>query len=161
MTPAEYTEHVDLWADDIYRFTLRCCNVKEHCEDAVQEAFAALWERLDSIKLEEAKRFLFTVAKHKLFDRLRHDKVVQQSQAELQQEESYEAYRQMELKEVMNMAMQQLSETQRAILQLHDIEGYGYNEVAEILKLNYKQVQVYAFRAKVKLKQILIHQRII
>ena len=87
---------------------------------------------------------------------MRHDKVIQQSQSELIQEECYEQHEQVELKEMMNMALQQLPEIQRAILQLHDIEGYGYEEVAKILEINYRQVQVYAFRAKVKMKQILI-----
>ena len=157
MTPAEYTKSVDRWSDDIFRFAMRCCNVREHCEDAVQEAFATLWERIDKIKANEAKSFLFTVTQRRLFDMIRHEKVVQKgcSEMALTQDDIDEPLEQIDLKEAMNKALQQLPERQRAILQLHDVEGYRYEEIATIMNMNYKQVQVDTFRAKVKMKQLL------
>ncbi len=40
-------------------------------------------------------------------------------------------------------------------MQLRDVEGYSYKEIAEQLKINENQVQVYLFRARTTMKKIL------
>ena len=49
--------------------------------------------------------------------------------------------------------MQRLPETQKAILQLRDIDGYSYKEIAEVLNISEQQVQVYLFRARVAMRK--------
>ena len=49
--------------------------------------------------------------------------------------------------------MDNLSEIQRAILQLRDIDGYSYKDIAEILKISDKQVQVYLYRARLNMRK--------
>lgn len=163
MTPAEYEKAICLYADDIYRFALRCCGDSAKCDDAVQEAFMALWERHDSIKANECKGFLFTITRRKIIDSIRHEKIRISAQGEIfaLSETTTTPIEDYELSDAIIKAFEQLSDMQRTILTLHDIEGYDYSEIADIVGQKYKYVQVTAFRARVKLKEILIKMKII
>ena len=46
-----------------------------------------------------------------------------------------------------------LPEKQRTVLQLRDVEGKSYREIAEILGITEEQVKVTLFRARQKVKQ--------
>lgn len=157
MTPSEYNRCIDLWSDDLYRFARHCSDGEEEADDAVQEAFTSLWEQHEGVALEEAKGFLFVVAQRRIADLFRRvrkniDMQVDMVAAEGLCHSPAEHY---ELHDAMRMAMKQLSERQRAILTLHDVEGYDYNEIAEMMQMTYTQVQVSTFRARTKMKQLL------
>ena len=49
--------------------------------------------------------------------------------------------------------MDSLPETQRSIMQLRDIEGKTYIEIADILQLTEAQVKVYLHRARTKVRE--------
>ena len=157
MTSTEYEKAIDLFADDVYRFALRCCGDRSRCDDAVQEAFAALWEHRDSVNTTDCKGFLFTVVRRKLIDSMRHDKVRLTAQSEMTVigETASNPFESYELSDAIIKAFEQLPDMQRTVLTLHDIEGYDYREIAGIIGQKYKYVQVAAFRARMKMKQIL------
>lgn len=157
MTAEEYNEAVDLWADDVYRFALSCCRDSDRSRDAVQEAFARLWEMRDRIDQKRCKGFLIMVTQNKLRDDYRHEQIVAASQEALNQNRETETNpaRDIDLRDALDKAMAQLSEQQRTILTLHDLEGYRYDVIASMMKMNYRQVQVGAFRARLKMKEIL------
>lgn len=52
-----------------------------------------------------------------------------------------------------NMKHRGQAEKQRLIMQLRDIEGESYKEIAKILNLTEEQVKVNLFRARQKVKQ--------
>ena len=52
--------------------------------------------------------------------------------------------------------MDRLPEVQRSIMELRDIEGKSYAEIAEILELTESQVKVYLHRGREKVKKSLI-----
>ncbi|MGW8314251.1 MAG: RNA polymerase sigma factor, partial [Bacteroidales bacterium] len=57
-----------------------------------------------------------------------------------------------DLKEVLERAIGQLPDDQRAVVMLRDYEGYAYREISEITGLSESQVKVYIYRARVFLK---------
>ena len=158
LTAEDYNEAVELWADDAYRFALSCCGDTERSKDAVQEAFTRLWEHRKELTKERCKGFLILVTQRRLRDDFRHDKVVAAAHSTMAREQ--EPYStpsiDYELSDSIHKAMSQLSEKQRTILTLHDIEGYSYGEIASILEANYREMQVAAFRARVKMKKLLL-----
>ncbi len=162
MTLDEYNNAIDLFADDIYRFALRCCSDKSMCDDAVQEAFAALWEQHEKASFDDCKGFLLTVARRKIIDSIRHDNVRLSAQSEMAPEMETVAtpFDNYDLNDAIVKAFEQLTDLQRTVLTLHDIEGYDYREIADITNMNYKTVQVTAFRARTKMKEILIKMKI-
>ena len=62
----------------------------------------------------------------------------------------------MDLQEILHNALDQLPEVQRTVILLRDYEGYDYAEIGRITNLKESQVKVYIFRARKKLKQILV-----
>lgn len=147
----EYNKGVDLWSDDAYRFACSCCDDAECCKDAVQEAFAKLWEHREEVRWEKGKAFLLSVVHNHLVSRLRYDKV--RSIRGNTIEEALSPDVSFDLKEAINRAMSALPQVQRECVQLRDVEGYSYKEIANILNISDQQVQVYIFRARVALKR--------
>ena len=97
------------------------------------------------------------VTQNKLRDDYRHEQIVAASQEALSQNRETETNpaHDIDLRDALDKAMAQLSEQQRTILTLHDLEGYRYDVIASMMKMNYRQVQVGAFRARLKMKEIL------
>jgi len=60
-----------------------------------------------------------------------------------------------ELSEVMNAAIAQLSEKLRAIIVLKEVDGFSYEEIADILECSRGTVKSRLFRARERLKEIL------
>ena len=61
-----------------------------------------------------------------------------------------------DVREAIERAADQLPDIQRAVLMLRDWEGYSYKEIAEITGLSDSQVKVYLFRARKKMKELLV-----
>ena len=59
-------------------------------------------------------------------------------------------------KELIDHHLDQLPEIQKSVLLLRDFEGYDYNEIGKITKLNESQVKVYIFRARKSLKEFIV-----
>jgi RNA polymerase sigma-70 factor (ECF subfamily) len=58
------------------------------------------------------------------------------------------------------MIIKTLPEQQQTIIQLRDIEGYDFEEIAEILDMNENAVRVNLSRARKKVREILINSKI-
>jgi len=54
---------------------------------------------------------------------------------------------------IIHRLINELPEKQRLIMQLRDIEGESYKEIADVLHLTEEQVKVNLFRARQKVKQ--------
>ena len=57
-----------------------------------------------------------------------------------------------DLSEILERAVENLPEDQKAVVMLRDYEGYSYREISEITDLSETQVKVYIYRARVFLK---------
>lgn len=156
MTQKEYNNGVRLWADDVYRFAIHCGGGEELSKDAVQEAYASLWERRERVPVEKGKSFLLTVAHNHLMSHHRHQQVHLQAAPLLTPAAAVAPDEGFDLQEALHKALEHLPQVQRAAIELKDVEGYSCREIADILSLNEKQVTVYLFRARVSLKKTLI-----
>lgn len=156
MTQKEYNNGVRLWADDVYRFAVHCCGDNESGKDAVQEAYAALWEHREEVNTEKGKSFLLTVVHNWAMSQHRHRKVQENVATDLIGETTVRPDERFDLREALEQAASLLPEVQRAAMMLKDVDGYSCREIAEILHLNEKQVTVYLYRARVSMKKTLI-----
>lgn len=135
------------------RFAMRCCQSRPDCEDAVQEALAALWCHHDEVSTDKGKSYLLSAAYRSLMMALRHGKVVRMHEEQTIVETVTAPDERFDLREAIECSLQALPEVQRAILQLRDVEGYSYAEIGETLGLSDSQVQVYLFRARVTMRK--------
>lgn len=126
------------------------CKDEDRSKDAVQDAFVKLWERRDQVDPKKVKSYLFTTVHHKIIDGFRHDKRHQAIEKTPEQRTVNQG--QHDLQSVLHEALNTLPEIQRSVVLLRDYEGYNYDEIAEITKLNLSQVKVYIFRGRKHLK---------
>jgi len=155
MTVKEYNNTVELYSDNVFRFILKNIRDEEKAKDIVQDAFAKMWLKADEIDGEKSKSYLFTTAYRTMIDLIRREK--KQGDWEEVKEQSYahnDSYS--GLGEILQNALQKLSEIQRSVILLRDYEGYDYSEIGEITGLSLSQVKVYIFRARKSLKDYLV-----
>lgn len=155
MTPAEYNKCVDQYSDGLYRFLYKNLRDSDKARDLVQDAFEKMWTQVQEVEFGKAKSYLFTVGYHKMIDWVRREK--RNEWLEEHHEEQYAtSTHYSDLKEILNKALQRLSEVQRSVIMLRDYEGYSYDEIGEIMNLNESQVKVYIFRGRQLLKNYLV-----
>ncbi|WP_126972522.1 RNA polymerase sigma factor [Gynurincola endophyticus] len=155
MTVQEYNELITNYADNVYRFILKNLRHESDAQDIVQSAFEKVWIHKDQVESATAKSYLFTVAYNLMIDHIRKSKRVQLKDdfsEDLRQTHSSVN----QLKEVLQIALQRLSETQRSLVMLKDYEGYSYEEIGKITGLSESQVKVYLHRARLQLKNFLV-----
>lgn len=152
MTTLEYNQCVDKYADAVFRFILKSIRDEETAKDIVQESFANMWDKRQNVDGKKAKSYLFTAAYHTMIDTIRRDRKASVGDGFLERTRSHsETYS--DLKEILNEAIETLSEVQKSVILLRDYEGYSYDEIAKIVGLNESQVKVYIYRARVALKK--------
>lgn len=152
MTPAEYNAAVDAHSDGIYRFALKHLRDEELAKDVVQESYARLWSRVDQVEAAKAKSYLFTTAHHAMVDEVRKGSRSRRME-EHHEELRHTSQDQPDLKEVLDAALARLPAIQRSVVLLRDLEGYAYEEIAELTGLNLAQVKVYIYRGRTALKE--------
>jgi RNA polymerase sigma factor (sigma-70 family) len=152
LTRSEYNRAVQEYSGRLYRFVYKCLRNSDDTRDVLQDSFAKLWQNRDKVEWPKAKSWLFTVAYNGLLNLIRT-----RNRVELVDEfSSYEPYMEadlrIELKEIVDNALELLTPIQRSVILLRDLEGYDYAEIGQILNLNESQVKVYLFRARQKIK---------
>lgn len=152
MTAAEYNSAVDAHADGIYRFALKHLRDEDLAKDVVQESYARLWSRIDQVDGAKAKSYLFTTAHHVIVDEARKGTRVRRME-EHHEDLRHTSQSQPDLKEVLDAALATLPAIQRSVVLLRDLEGYTYEEIAELTGLNLPQVKVYIYRGRTALKE--------
>lgn len=153
MTVDDYNRCVDQHSDGVYRFALKHLRDTDKAKDVVQESYARLWMKVDEVEAAKAKSYLFTTAHHIIVDTARR------GQRSTRMEEHHEDLQhtgeagQPDLKEILDAGLATLPEIQRSVILLRDLEGYTYEEIAELTGLNLTQVKVYIYRGRTALKE--------
>ena len=155
MTVKEYNQSVALYSDNIYRFVLKNIKDSEKAKDIVQDTFEKVWLNHANITYSKVRSYLFSAAYHTLIDSVRRDKYkADWNNAEHDSHFTTQSYS--DLNEVLHQALDKLPAVQKNVILLRDYEGYSYNEIAEITRLNEAQVKVYIFRGRQFLKNYLV-----
>ena len=151
MTVEEYNRAVDAYADNLFRFVVKNLKNEAMASDVVQDTFEKLWVKLEDVSGLKVKTYLFTSAYHTMIDYIRKEKRYADADPATMNDGS-ESGHYSDLAEILERAVQNLPEDQKAVVMLRDYEGYSYREIAEITKLSEAQVKVYIYRARVYLK---------
>lgn len=145
--------------DKLFRLALRITFNRAEAEDIVQETLIRVWNKRDEwMQFGSIEAYCLIVAKNLAIDR-RERKDAQTVELTPEVEQTPDAsgpYDRLVDKERMNLIhrlVNELPEKQRLIMQLRDIEGKSYKEIAIVLHLTEEQVKVNLFRARQKVKQ--------
>ena len=138
----------------------------EHlAEDAVQETFLALTRHMDkigSVESSATRNFLATIVKNKATDLLRkrqgiseEEEFTKEQEAEVSGGDLLEQYLTQESYEHILMAVRQLDEIYRVVFEYKYLHELSDREIADLLGVTPKVVNVRVFRARKKLQELL------
>ena len=150
MTTKEYNKAVDQFSDNIFRFAMKHLKNEMSANDIVQETFLKVWAKKEDVSFEKVKSYLFTTAYHTILDWIKKEK--RSGDMNGVDDLHMDNGQNVDLKEVLDEALDRLPEIQKTVVLLRDYEGYNYSEIAEVTGLGESQVKVYIFRARKALK---------
>jgi RNA polymerase sigma-70 factor (ECF subfamily) len=134
-------------------------------EDVVQEVFAQLWEKSDSINVQTSIRaYMYSMVRNRCLNILKSIKITDNSkiletQATFDIEYNPDWHLDDEaqvLYEKVMVALEKLPQKMRAIVRLRFIENYHYNEIAEELDISVNTVKTQLKRAKIKFSELIV-----
>ncbi|MBR1414589.1 MAG: RNA polymerase sigma factor [Prevotella sp.] len=151
--------------DELFRLALRITLDRADAEDVVQETMLKVWNRRDTwSELESIEAFCLTVCRNTALDKVKR---ADQLNTSLDDEEA-QGYEQADLSyasdpeeqavqrdrvELVRKLIERLPEKQRTCMQLRDVEGKAYKEIALLMGITEQQVKVNIFRARQTIKQ--------
>ncbi|NNF01992.1 MAG: RNA polymerase sigma factor [Bacteroidia bacterium] len=154
----EFRAKVIPTSDKLCRFALRLLKNKQEAEDVVQDVLVKLWNRRKDIgTYKNPEAFAMTVTKNMCLDILRTRKrfVDNEPRDEPDRKTPLDVAEWNDVRSQIDNAMNTLPEQQKMIVQLRDIEGYDYEEIAQILEINVNTIRVNLSRARAKIREIL------
>ena len=145
--------------DKLFRLALRITFDRAEAEDVVQDTMIRVWNKREEwTQFGSIEAYCLTVAKNLAIDRSQKKEAQNVELTPEMEEESeisgpYDHLVNNERMSIIHRLINELPEKQRLIMQLRDIEGESYKEIAKILNLTEEQVKVNLFRARQKVKQ--------
>lgn len=159
MTEEKFISLILPLRDRLFRIAWHIMRNREEAEDIVQDVMLRIWNKAEEVlQIECMEAYCYTMAKNLALNRIEL-KVNQQVDLENKQDIWREEGPLLQLEEnervsLLLQLMEQLPEPQRDIIQLRDVEGMSYSEIALTLRLTEEQVKVYLFRARKKIKEL-------
>lgn len=145
----------------LYRLALRITLDSAEAEDIVQETMIKVWnqrDQLDTVLSVEA--YCMAICRNMALDRKeRKDSQNQELTQEMQENclldssTPHESLVQEERLQIVHQLLNELPLNYREVMQLRDIEGKTYKEIAQILSLTEEQVKVNLFRARQRIRE--------
>ena len=156
----EYKTEVLPLKNKLYRFAKRLLNHAEEAEDAVQEVLIRLWQKRNKLNNKNIEAFAMIVTKNRCIDKIRAKRrnLIKLEETMLPANDS-SPYNQIELAdsiEKVHQIIKLLPDRQKMIFQLRDIEGYTYDEIAEVMQLSKNVIKVNLYRARKKIRELLL-----
>jgi RNA polymerase sigma-70 factor (ECF subfamily) len=149
----------DATAVDLLAYLLRRTRTPEDAADCLAETFLVAWNKRDSlpIHLDEARRWLFGVARNVLKRDWKRESRASAAKAELARE-LHGAQRPIREDDPVTAALRQLPPIDREIIEMLAWDQLAPREVAAILELSPNVVRIRAHRARLKLREALESQ---
>ncbi len=148
--------------DKLFRYAFSYNKDKSESEDIVQEVFIRLWQKrknLDKIKNIEA--WSMTITRNLTFDKLKANRLEFNDlhHVEDKAQEIFNPEQMVEQSETIagiRKIIDSLSEKQKQVIFLRDIEGHTYQEIGDIMGIDQNLVKVTLFRARENVRKKLL-----
>jgi RNA polymerase sigma-70 factor (ECF subfamily) len=140
----------------LYRTAMRITQNPADAEDVVQETMIKVWNRRQEWQqIESMEAFCLTICRNLSLDKMRRmDNQTQSLDSEIDSTDSSHSANPEEQAvlhdrvQLVRTLIRQLPEKQRTCMQLRDIEGKSYRDIATVMGITEQQVKVNIFRAR-------------
>lgn len=156
MTEKEFKMKVLSLTSLVYPMAVRMLRNEEAARDAVQTSMLKIWENRKKLARDQnPKAFVFKVVRNTCLDEIKRKKADRMDEVELAahfktSDDSYDA---VEAVNMVKIIVNELPDGQREVIQLRDIEGLEFNEIADILAYDLPYIRVLLSRARKTIKQ--------
>jgi len=147
--------------DKLFRFAFRLLQNVQEAEDAVQDVMAGIWAKRDQWgEWKSIEAYCMTATRNNCLDRIRKRRVVPVQEEKAGQVSSpdrdpYEKMMDKQMIQRIRQCMDVLPENQQQVVRLREMEGFSYNEIAEVLDMTLDQVKVNLFRGRNAIKKLI------
>ena len=162
MSTERFHEIVLPLKDKLYRHALSIIRDRSEAEDIIQDVFLKLWDKKKELsRIENLEAYCYRATRNLTFDRLskksfRKTETLDTKDIELTETITPQTiFEDKETASIIEECINELSETQKSVFQLREIEGMSYKEIARTLDISEDIVKVSLFRARNNLKNAL------
>ncbi len=156
---------VEIYQGPIYNLTLRMLGNPQDAEDVAQEAFVLAWKAIPGFKGGSFKAWLFRIASNACTDLLRSKKSRKADSLDAifpeynplpsQVESPEDHVMREEVTHLIGEQLLSLSEEQRLVVTLADLQGLSYEEIAQITDCSLGTVKSRLNRGRANLRDLL------
>ena len=150
--------------DKLFRFAFHLLRNTQEAEDALQDVMAGIWaKRAEWPQWNSIEAYCMTATRNNCVDRLRRRRVpvVPEGPAHQLPSPEHDPYEKMTGKEMIQrirQCMDALPQQQQQVIRLREMEGFSYNEIAEVLGISLDQVKINLFRGRNAIRQTITKQ---
>lgn len=135
-----------LYYRDLVLFCGNYINDLPTCEDIIQSIFMKLWKDRYKLSIETSiKSYLLRAVKNSCYDEYRHQNIVRQHESQYQILEDYDTENYIlysDLHTHLMHALDKIPEKYRDVFKLNRFEGVKYKELAELLNVSERTIEV-------------------
>lgn len=145
--------------DKLFRMALRITRSRDEAEDIVQDVMVKVWNMGDGwTGIDNSEAYCCTMTRNLAFQRLalkenRNDELQADDYNRSGCETPGEVMEKEERIRLLRKLIDGLPDKQRQVMQLRDIEGMSYLEIAQMLGITEDQVKINLFRARKEIKE--------
>jgi RNA polymerase sigma-70 factor (ECF subfamily) len=155
----------------LYRHVLRIVGAPDEADDVVQDAFISAWRSLAAFEGGSFRAWLFRIATNRSIDLIRarrrrgelplepsEDEAVEWAEPAAEGPDPAELASRSEALAVVEEALRSVPAEQRAALLLRDVEGFSYEEIAQIAAVEVGTVKSRIHRARTAVRNVLVQR---
>ena len=162
MSPQQFHIATQPYRDKLFRFAFHLLGKREDAEETLQDVMLRLWEKRQQWnQIDNHDAYFMRMIRNAAIDRMRKRKL-QTEPVETQyhiQDRELDPHQQLSAQEgyqrIINL-MHDLPAAHRDVIYLREVEGYSYDEIAHHLDLTLDQVKTNLFRARRKMRELLL-----
>jgi RNA polymerase sigma-70 factor (ECF subfamily) len=157
MTESDFKIKVLSLSPNVYPLARRMLGSDDTAHDAIQQSMMKLWETRKQLDhCVNLKAFVFRVVRNVCLDELKKKKPLYVDEPALLNNESFGTellHDHKEMVGIVHQVVNSLTENQRDVIQMRDIDGLEFEEIAEITAMDIAYIRVLLSRARKTVKE--------
>ncbi|NLO71320.1 MAG: sigma-70 family RNA polymerase sigma factor [Porphyromonadaceae bacterium] len=147
----------------LFNYGCKILNDREHLKDCIHDVFIKIYSKRNDLKnVLDFKSYLFVTLKNKIFDEIRKkNRINENSIDDYEPVSSYnveidyiEKEKEYNIKKKVYSLLDNLSNRQREAVTLYFIEERKYEDICQIMDINYQSLRNLIYRSLTKLRAV-------
>ncbi|SKA43175.1 RNA polymerase sigma-70 factor, ECF subfamily [Chitinophaga eiseniae] len=144
----------------LFRFAYRLLGNEEDAQDITQDALMKVWSQQEKMtELQNMEAWCMRITRNLALDKIKSrkyrlaDELDRAGEVPASQQSPHAMAEKNDVMVKVRRVINELPEKYRTIIQLRDMDGYSYQEIADILELDMNDVKVNLHRARKSVRE--------